>query len=156
MMIAKATGPVAIPDAWDSNEAAPLLCAGIATFNALKKSGAQAGDLVAIPGIGGLGHLTVQYARKMGFKVVAVGRGTDIARDTRMIGAHEYVDTNADDVVAQLTAMGAAQVILTTITNGHVVSDLISDLAPQGKLVVVGVNKDPLTVSTGQMVGGEE
>jgi alcohol dehydrogenase len=94
MMLARATGLVSIPDGLDSEEAAPILCAGIATFNALKKCGAQPGDIVAILGIGGLGHMALQYARRMGFKVVAVGRGSDIAQDALALGAHVYIDTD--------------------------------------------------------------
>ena len=155
MMVARATGLVAIPDALGSEEAAPLLCAGIATFNALKKSGAQAGDLVAILGIGGLGHLAVQYARRMGFRVVAVGRGADIAEDVLGLGAHHYVDSAREDAVARLRAMGGAQVVMTTITDGDAASELVAGLAPQGTLLVVGVGKAPLAVSPGALVVGE-
>lgn len=98
MMLARATGLVSIPAELDSEEAAPILCAGIATFNALKKSGAEAGDMVVILGIGGLGHMAVQYARNMGFKVVAVGRGDDIAQDALALGAHIYIDTNKEEI----------------------------------------------------------
>ncbi len=155
MMVARSTGLVAIPDEMDSLEAAPILCAGIATFNAMRKSGVQAGDLVAVHGIGGLGHLALQYARKMGLKVVAVGRGSDIAEDVKRLGAHLYVDSNEEDPVARLKAMGGAQLILTTITDGAAASRLIAALAPQGKFLVVGAGKDPLTVAPGFIVIGE-
>ena len=155
MMIARSTGLVAIPDELSSEAAAPLLCAGIATFNALKKSGAQAGDLVAIQGIGGLGHLAVQYARRMGFKVVAVGRGADIADDVRVLGAHVYIDTRAEDPVPRLQQMGGAQVILTTIMDSAAVSSLMPALAPQGRLLVVGVGLEPLSILPRALVGGE-
>ncbi|WP_419709712.1 alcohol dehydrogenase [Pseudomonas sp. NFX224] len=155
MMITRATGLVAIPDALGLVEAAPLLCAGIATFNALRKSGAQAGDLVAIQGIGGLGHLALQYARRMGFKVVAIGRGDDIAEDALQLGAHHYIDTQVEDAVVRLKKMGGAQVILTTITDSAAVSPLMSGLAPQGRLVVVGVGREPLSIMPGTLVGGE-
>ncbi len=155
MMLARATGLVSIPEELGSEEAAPLLCAGLSTFTALKKSGAQAGDLVAIQGIGGLGHLAVQYARRMGFKVVAVGRGADIADDARRLGAHVYVDSRAEDPVAKLQAMGGAQVILTTITDSAAVSALMPALASQGRLVVVGVGRSPLEVQPGPLVSGE-
>ena len=155
MMTARATGLVTIPDELDAVEAAPLLCAGIATFNALRKSGAQAGDLVAIQGIGGLGHLAIQYARKMGFKVVAVGRGADIAEDVRALGAHLYIDTHAEDPVARLKDLGGAQVILTTITDSAAVSSLMPALAPQGRLLVVGVGRQPLAIMPVALVGGE-
>jgi len=155
MMIAKETGLVSIPDELSSVEAAPLLCAGIATFNALKKSGAQAGDTVAILGIGGLGHLAIQYARRMGFKVVAIGRGEDIKSLTKKLGAHIYIDTNIENAVEQLKILGKAQVILSTITNGEISSALFAGLLPQGKLIVVGVGKEPLVISSPLLVGGE-
>lgn len=155
MMLARATGLVAIPDALDAVDAAPLLCAGLATFNAMRKSGALAGDLVAVQGIGGLGHLALQYARRMGFRVVAVGRGQDIAADVKQLGAHHYIDTQAEDAVKVLQGMGGAQLVLTTITDSTEVSKLLPALAPHGKLLVVGVGKGPLTVSPGFMVSGE-
>src|SRR5919199_4718485 len=111
MMVARGTGLVSIPDELNSAEAAPILCAGIATFNALKKSGAEAGDLVAVLGIGGLGHIALQYARKMGFRVAAVGRGQDIAKDALRLGAHAYIDTNQEDVAGKLKSMGGAKAI---------------------------------------------
>jgi alcohol dehydrogenase len=154
-MTARATGLVAIPDELDAVAAAPLLCAGIATFNALRKSGAQAGDLVAIQGIGGLGHLALQYARRMGFKVVAVGRGADIAEDVLALGAHYYIDTHVEEPVARLKEMGGAQVILTTITDSAAASALMPALAPQGRLLVVGVGRQPLAIMPGALVGGE-
>ena len=122
MMLARSTGLVSIPEEMNSVEAAPILCAGIATFNAMRKSGALAGDLVAVQGIGGLGHLALQYARKMGFKVAAVGRGADIAEDAKRLGAHVYIDTNEDDAVERLLGMGGAQLILSTITDSAAAS----------------------------------
>jgi alcohol dehydrogenase len=155
MMIARATGLVSIPDELNSIEAAPLLCAGIATFNALKKSGAEAGDTVVIQGIGGLGHLAVQYARKMGFRVVAVGRGGDIASDALGLGAHIYIDSNEEDAVARLQGLGGAKAIVTTIGNVQAVSSLMGALAPQGRLVLLGAGKDSLPVFAGHLVVGE-
>ena len=155
MLLAKETGLVAIPDELSSVEAAPLLCAGIATFNALKKSGAQAGDLIAILGIGGLGHLAIQYAKRMGFKVVAIGRGQDITEHVKTLGVHIYVDTEQENAVEKLQQLGKAQVILTTITNGEVSSTLFAGLAPRGKLLVVGVGKEPLIIPSPLLVGGE-
>lgn len=155
MMLARATGLVSVPDGLDSEESAPILCAGIATFNALKKCGAQAGDTVAILGIGGLGHMAVQYARRMGFKVVAVGRGSDIAEDALSLGAHVYIDTNEEDAAQKLKSMGGAQAIVTTIGHAEAVSALLAGLAPQGRLVLLGAGKDPLPVSAGHMVVGE-
>jgi alcohol dehydrogenase len=155
MMLARSTGLVSIPDELDPEEAAPILCAGIATFNALKKSGAEAGDLVAIQGIGGLGHMALQYARKMGFKVAAVGRGQDIADEALKLGAHVYVDTKAEAAAAKLKSMGGAKAIITTIGNAEAVSSLMGGLAPRGRLVLLGAGKDPLTVSAGHLVVGE-
>jgi len=155
MMLARSTGLVAIPESLDSVEAAPLLCAGLATFNALRKSGALAGDLVAIQGIGGLGHLALQYARRMGFRVVAVGRGNDIADEALALGAHLYIDTHKEDPVQRLQALGGAQLVLTTITHSADASRLVHGLAPQGKFLVVGAGPDPLTVAPGFMVVGE-
>ncbi len=155
MMLARATGLVAIPDALGAVEAAPLLCAGIATFNALRKSGAQAGDLVAIQGIGGLGHLAIQYAQRMGFKVVAIGRGDDITEQVLRLGAHLYIDSQVEDPVVRLKAMGGAQVVLSTITDSDAVSPLMAALAPQGTLLIVGVGRQPLSIMPGTLVGGE-
>ena len=115
MMIARGTGLVSIPKELSSEEAAPILCAGIATFNALKKSGAEAGDTVAVLGIGGLGHMAVQYARRMGFRVVAIGRGTDTALDAQGLGAHSYIDTETQDAAQALTAIGGAKAIIATV-----------------------------------------
>jgi alcohol dehydrogenase len=156
LMLAKATGLVAIPEGLDSVDAAPLLCAGLATFNALKKSGAQAGDLVAIQGIGGLGHLALQYAHKMGFSVVAIGRGDDISDDVKKLGAHIYIDTNTQDTIAELQKLGGAKLILTTVGNASVVvSPLMAGLEPKGKLILLGAGKDPLSLSSGKLVVGE-
>lgn len=155
MMLARSTGLVSIPDDLESEEAAPILCAGIATFNALKKCNAQAGDLVAILGIGGLGHMAIQYARKMGFKVAALGRGVEIANDVLALGAHVYINTDEVDAAAELNALGGAQAIITTIGKPDVVSQVMLGLAPQGQLILLGAGKDPLPVSTGHMVVGE-
>ena len=155
MMLARATGLVSIPEQLDAEEAAPILCAGLATFNALKKSGAQAGDTVAILGIGGLGHMALQYARRMGFKVVAIGRGGDIAQDALALGAHVYVDTLAEDAAAVLQAHGGVQAVITTVASAAAVTALMDGLAPAGRLVVLGAGKDPLLVSCGKLVVGE-
>lgn len=155
MMLARATGLVAIPDELRSEEAAPILCAGIATFNALKKSGAEAGDLVAVLGIGGLGHMALQYARRMGFRVAAVGRGQDIAADALRLGAHLYIDTHQEDAAARLKSLGGAKAIVTTVGNAEAVSSLMAGLAPSGRLILLGAGKDPLPVSAGHLVIGE-
>ncbi len=154
-MIARATGLVSIPEELTSEEAAPILCAGIATFNALKKSGAEAGDTVAVLGIGGLGHMALQYARRMGFRVVAVGRGADIADEALALGAHRYIDTQTGNAAEILSAMGGAQAILTMIADTTAIASLMPGLAPEGRLVLLGGGRDPLSVSMGQMVGGE-
>ena len=155
MMLARSTGLVSIPDDLKAEEAAPILCAGIATFNALKKCGAEAGDTVAIVGIGGLGHMALQYARRMGFRVVAIGRGNEIANDAMTLGAHVYIDVNTEDPAARLTAMGGARAIVTTVGRSDVIAKLLPGLAPQGRLILLGVGKDPLPVSIGYLVSGE-
>lgn len=155
MMLARATGLVSIPEELSAEEAAPILCAGIATFNALKKCGAEAGDLVAVLGIGGLGHMALQYARKMGFKVVAIGRGQDIAGDVLALGAHVYIDTNIENAAEKLNAMGGAKAIIATIAHADTVSPLVGGLAPEGRLVMLGTSKDPLSIASGQLVAGE-
>lgn len=155
MMLARATGLVSIPDELAADEAAPILCAGIATFNALKKCGAEAGDLVAVLGIGGLGHMALQYARKMGFKVAAIGRGPDIAEDALQLGAHVYIDSSATNAVQALEQMGGAKAIISTIGHADVVSPLVAALAPEGRLVVLGTGKSPLSLPPGQLVVGE-
>ncbi|EJO5753569.1 alcohol dehydrogenase catalytic domain-containing protein [Salmonella enterica] len=155
MMLARATGLVKIPDELNAAEAAPILCAGIATFNALKKCGAQAGDTVAILGIGGLGHMAVQYARRMGFKTVALGRGDGIAEHAMTLGAHIYIDVNKQDAVKELQRLGGARAILTTISHVETVSSIMKALEPQGRLVLLGAGKNALPISTGHLVVGE-
>ena len=155
MMLARCSGLVSIPDELRSEEAAPLLCAGIATFNALKKCGAEPGDLVAILGIGGLGHMALQYARKMGFRVAAVGRGQDISEDAMELGAHTYIDANVENAAEKLERMGGAKAIVATVGRADVVSPLMMGLAPEGRLVVLGTGKDPLSTSPGHLVVGE-
>jgi alcohol dehydrogenase len=155
MMLARRSGLVSIPDELRSEEAAPLLCAGIATFNALKKCGAEAGDLVAIIGIGGLGHMALQYARKMGFRVAAVGRGQDISADAMELGAHTYIDANVENAAEKLERMGGARAIVATVGRADVVSPLMMGLAPEGRLVVLGTGKDSLSISPGHLVVGE-
>jgi alcohol dehydrogenase len=155
MMLARSTGLVAIPDELSSEEAAPILCAGLATFNALKKCGAEAGDVVAIVGIGGLGHMALQYARKMGFKVVAIGRGQDIAADALALGAHVYIDTNNENAAEKLNAMGGAKAIVATIAHAATVSPLVGGLAPEGRLVMLGTSQEPLAIPSGQLVIAE-
>lgn len=155
MMLARATGLVSIPAELDAVEAAPLLCAGIATFNALRKCGAQPGDTVAVLGVGGLGHMALQYARRMGFRVVAIGRGEDIADDALALGAHRYIDGERLNAASELKQMGGAMAVLSTIPPGEAVSGILGGLAPLGRLVVLGGGKDPLVLSAGPLVVGE-
>ena len=132
VMIAKASGLVSIPDDLSSADAAPLLCAGITTFSALRNAPAKAGDLVAVLGIGGLGHLAVQYARHMGFEVAAIARGTDTAELAKKLGAHHYIDSAATDPAAALQALGGAKVILITASGGKTVAATFKGLRPGG------------------------
>lgn len=155
MMLARATGLVSIPDELSSEEAAPILCAGIATFNALKKCGAEAGDLVAVFGIGGLGHMALQYARRMGFRVAAIGRGGEIAADARALGAHIYIDTGIEDAARRLQREGGARAIIVTAASAAVASSLLTALAPQGTLVMLGTGRESLTVAAGPVVTAE-
>ena len=146
----------AMPDSLDPAEAAPLLCAGITTFNALRHSGALPGDLVAIQGIGGLGHLGVQFASKFGYRVAAISRGKDSEPLAKKLGAHIYIDSSATNAVAELQKLGGAQVILATAPSGKAMSELVPALAPGGKFLVIGASGDPLTVQTGLMIGGSK
>jgi D-arabinose 1-dehydrogenase-like Zn-dependent alcohol dehydrogenase len=127
-----------LPEGLGDADAAPLMCAGLTTYNALRNSGARAGDLVAILGIGGLGHLGVQYAAKMGFRTVAVARGKDKEPLARELGAVEYIDSQAGDPAAELTKLGGAKVVLATVTHGPAMSATIGGLGPRGKLLVLG------------------
>ena len=146
MMIAEARALALIPDELKSEEAAPLVCAGITTFNALRNAG-RAGDTVAIQGIGGLGHLGVQFARKMGFRTVAIGGGPDKEPLAKKLGAHDYIDAKAQDVAAALQKLGGADVILATAPSGSAIGGLLPGLAARGKLVVVGVSDDAIPLN---------
>jgi alcohol dehydrogenase, propanol-preferring len=142
MMIAGEQGIVAIPEELKSAEAAPLLCAGLTTCNALRNSPARPGDLVAIQGVGGLGHLGIQFARGMGFRVVAIGRGADKDSLAMRLGANRYIDSATEDPAAALKKMGGARVILATAPNNKAMGPLVGGLAPRGRLVIVGVGPD--------------
>jgi D-arabinose 1-dehydrogenase-like Zn-dependent alcohol dehydrogenase len=152
-MVCPSDALAAIPDDLAAEDAAPLLCAGITTFNALRHSGALPGDLVAILGIGGLGHLGVQFAAKMGFRTVAIARGEDKRALAMQLGAHHYVDSAAGDPGAALQALGGAKTILTTITSGKAVGAVMGGLGVRGKLVVVGVSPEPIEVPSFTIVG---
>jgi alcohol dehydrogenase/propanol-preferring alcohol dehydrogenase len=136
-----------VPEGLAPADAAPLMCAGLTTYNALRNSGAVAGDLVAILGIGGLGHLGVQYAAKMGFRTVALARGQDKAPLAQQLGAIEYIDTKANDPAAALQKLGGAKVVLATVTVGEAMAATIGGLAPHGKLLVLGAASDPIPVN---------
>jgi len=151
-MIAPQEALAAIPDDLAAVDAAPLLCAGITTYNALRNAGARPGDVVAIQGVGGLGHLGVQFAVKMGFMTVAIARGADKAKLALELGAHRYIDSNAEDAAKVLTGLGGAKVILATVTNAKAMSALIGGLGVDGKLLVVGVSPEPIEVSPLQLI----
>ena len=154
VMIAEARGIASIPDELTSVEAAPLLCAGITTYNALRNAGLRGGDLVAVQGIGGLGHLGVQFARHMGFHTVAIGRGREKEKLAKDLGAHVYIDTAVGDAAAVLQRMGGARAILATAPSGGAMGPLVSGLAARGKLIVVGVPQDPMQLSASPLVFG--
>ncbi len=146
-MLAPFEALASVPDELAAADAAPLLCAGITTFNALRHSGVGAGELVAVLGIGGLGHLAVQFAARMGCRTVAIARGTDKAPLARKLGAHHYIDSVTQDVAAELTKLGGAKVVLATVTNAKAMSAAIGGLGIDGKLVVVGASMEPIEVS---------
>ena len=146
-MVAPAEAVAALPDDLPADEAAPLLCAGITVYNALRNAGARAGDLVAVQGIGGLGHLGIQYARQMGFRTVGIGRGGDKEPLARKLGAHTYVDTSASPPAAQLQQLGGARVILATAPDSKAIAALVGGLGSGGKLVIVAVSPEPLNIS---------
>lgn len=152
-MIAPAEALALIPEDLSAVEAGPLMCAGITTFNALRHSGAQPGDVVAILGIGGLGHLGVQFAAKMGLKTVAIARGADKEPLARQLGARHYIDTQAQDPAAELIKLGGAKVILATATSGKALSAVLGGLGVNGKMIIVGA-ADPLDVPPLLLIGG--
>jgi alcohol dehydrogenase, propanol-preferring len=154
VMIAEARGIAPVPDELTSVEAAPLFCAGITTYNALRDAGLRGGDLVAVQGIGGLGHLGIQFARHMGFRTVAIGRGREKAALAEELGAHVYIDATVDDAGAILQRMGGARAVLATAPSGDAIGPLVAGLAVRGKLVVVGVPQDQIHVSASALVFG--
>jgi D-arabinose 1-dehydrogenase-like Zn-dependent alcohol dehydrogenase len=153
-MIAPITSLAAIPDDLPAEEAGPFMCAGVTVFNAMRNSGARAGDLVAVHGIGGLGHLGIQYARQMGFETVAINRGNDKESLARKLGAHHYIDATAKDVVAELQKLGGANLILATAPNAQAISAIIEGLAPSGKLLIPAAPTEPLTISAMPLIMG--
>jgi D-arabinose 1-dehydrogenase-like Zn-dependent alcohol dehydrogenase len=155
-MVAPVEALVAIPENLSDVDAAPLLCAGITTYNALRHSGAFSGDLVAVQGIGGLGHLGVQFANKFGYNVVAIGRGPENAALAKKLGANAYIDSKATKAAEELQKLGGARVILATAPNSKAMSELIDGLGPNGKLIVVGATFDPIEVSPIQLITGSK
>src|SRR5271169_4727811 len=147
IMIAKASGLIAVPDELSSVDAAPLLCAGLTTFSALRNAPARAGDLVAVFGVGGLGHLGVQYARRMGFEVVAIDRGGDRAELSRKLGAHHYIDSSATDITKALQALGGAAVVLATASGGKAVASVLGGLRRGGVVISLGATDEPIGLS---------
>ena len=155
-MIAPAEAVASMPDDLPSDEAAPLLCAGITVYNSLRNAGARSGDLVAVQGIGGLGHLGIQYARQMGFHTVAIGRGSDKQPLARKLGAHDYIDTNVNSAAEALKKMGGAKVALATAPDSKSISALIDGVGPAGKLLIVGAGLEPLTITPVQLIFGRK
>src|SRR5882757_9923990 len=153
-MVAPVEALAAIPESLGDVDAAPLLCAGITTYNALRHSGALPGDLVAVLGIGGLGHLGIQFANKFGYKVAAVGRGAENAALAKKLGANVYIDSKATKAAEELQNLGGAQVILATAPSSKAMSELIDGLGPNGKLMVIGATFDPIEVSPVQLING--
>jgi D-arabinose 1-dehydrogenase-like Zn-dependent alcohol dehydrogenase len=151
-MIAPVEALVPIPDGFEDVEAPPLLDAGITTYNALRNSGAMPGDLVAVQGIGGLGHLGVQFANKFGYNVAAIGRGSENAMLAKKLGAHVYIDSQATNAAQELQKLGGARVILATAPSSQAMSALVDGLGPNGKLVVVGAALEPIEVTPSQLI----
>jgi D-arabinose 1-dehydrogenase-like Zn-dependent alcohol dehydrogenase len=153
-MIAPVEAVARMPESLDAAEAAPLLCAGITTFNALRHSGALPGDLVAVQGIGGLGHLGIQFAQKFGYRVAAIGRGADNATLAKKLGASVYIDSTRTDAAAELQKLGGARVILATAPSSKAMSSLVDGLGMNGTMMVVGATQDPIEVTPVQLIFG--
>jgi len=144
-----------IPDKLDAANAGPLLCAGITTFNALRNGGARAGDTVAVQGIGGLGHLAIQYAARMGFRTVAISRGADKEKLARELGAHEYVNTEIALASEGLQKLGGAHLVLATAPHGESIASTVDGLRPRGKLLIVAAPLEPIQVSAFSLLSGK-
>jgi D-arabinose 1-dehydrogenase-like Zn-dependent alcohol dehydrogenase len=153
-VIVPAEAVALMPDVLPADEAAPLLCAGITVYNALRNTGARAGDLVAVQGIGGLGHLGIQFARQMGFRTVAIGRGGDKQPLAKKLGAHEYIDTSTGDPSEALQKLGGASVVLATAPDSKSMAALVNGLGPNGTLMIVGADLSPLSVTPVQLIFG--
>lgn len=154
-VVAPGSALARIPDAMDAKDAGPLLCAGITTYNALRNSGARPGDTVAVQGIGGLGHLAVQYAAKMGFRTIAVSRGADKAELARSLGAHEYVDTQQVDAAEGLQRLGGADLVLGTAPAADAIASTLGGLKARGKLLIVAAPFEPVTISAFSLLTGK-
>ncbi|MHB8526583.1 MAG: alcohol dehydrogenase [Candidatus Acidiferrales bacterium] len=155
-MVAPAEALAAMPDGLDFAEAAPLMCAGITTFNALRHAGALPGDLVAVQGIGGLGHLGIQFGNKFGYRVAAIGRGPENASLAKKLGASVYIDSQATNAAAELQKLGGAKVILATAPSSKAMSSLVDGLGANGKMMVVGATMEPIEVSPIQLIGAKK
>ncbi len=153
-LVCRAGALARMPDDLPAEEAAPMMCAGVTTFNALRRSGTRAGGLVAVLGIGGLGHLGVQFAVRLGFETVAVARGKEKEDLARRLGAHHYVDSEAEDVAAALSRLGGAAAILATVTSASAMTAAFGGLGVRGRMIVVGASGEQLTVTPGQLIGG--
>ncbi|HVT83473.1 MAG TPA: zinc-binding dehydrogenase, partial [Phycisphaerae bacterium] len=152
-MVASFHALARVPEGIGAADGGPLLCAGITTFNSIRNAGALAGDTVAVLGIGGLGHLGIQYAAKMGFRTVAIARGADKAALAKQLGAHVYIDSQAEPVAAALQKLGGAKLIIATVTSGKAMSEAVGGLAVDGRMVVVGAPADPVGVSAFTLIG---
>jgi len=153
-MVAPAAAVAAISDKLPAEEAGPFMCAGVTVYNALRNSGAQSADLVAVLGIGGLGHLAIQFARQMGFETVALGRGRDKEPLAKKLGAHHYIDSGAGNPAEELQKLGGARVILATAPNAGAISALVDGLSPNGKLIIPAAPNEPLTVNPFSLIAG--
>src|SRR2546426_3932094 len=153
-MVAHASALALLPEELSAVESGPLLCAGVTTFNSLRNSGARPGEMVGVLGLGGLGHLGVQFAAKMGFKTVAIARGSDKEPLARQLGARRYIDSQAQDVAAELVRLGGAKIVLATVTNAEAMSAALGGLGNNGKLIVLGAPHEPLEVPAGLLIGG--
>jgi D-arabinose 1-dehydrogenase-like Zn-dependent alcohol dehydrogenase len=155
-VLVKASALALIPDDLGAEDAAPLLCAGITTYNALRHSGAHGGELVAILGVGGLGHLGVQFAAKLGFNTVAIARGPEKEELASRLGAHHYIDSTAQDPAAELAQLGGARVILATVTNAAAMGAVLGGLGVRGQLLIVGASMEPLQLPPAMLIGGSK
>jgi D-arabinose 1-dehydrogenase-like Zn-dependent alcohol dehydrogenase len=145
---------VSLPDSLSAVDAAPLLCAGVTTYNALRNAPVRSSDLVAVQGIGGLGHLGIQFARRMGFRTVAIGRGSEKEKLAKELGAISYINAETDDPAAALQRMGGAKVILATASSNRSMGPLIAGLAPRCRLIVAGASPEPIQVNPAQLIFG--